>query len=123
MKVILDFPDSKRALEDLAECLRHTHQHQQLASSLRASLEVIDFYIQTIQRVSWPVCEYLQRRDDTVRQIVHGLLDDESAALFGDAEGAPPPAGADADDPHNGLGLTEAAAMWSPLPIDAGALI
>jgi len=142
--VILDFPDSKRALEDLAECLRHTHQHQQLASSLRASLEarllrpgadtaqVIDFYIQTIQalhmldssgvllqRVSWPVCEYLQRRDDTVRQIVHGLLDDESAALFGDVEGAPPLAGADADDPHNGLGLTEAAAMWSPLSIDA----
>ena len=34
--IVIDWPDSRPALDDLTECLRHTRQHSRLVTQLRA---------------------------------------------------------------------------------------
>ncbi|XP_070811930.1 anaphase-promoting complex subunit 2 [Pituophis catenifer annectens] len=102
--IIRDFPESKPAVEDLKYCLERTNQRQQLLTSLKSALEqrllhpgvatadIITFYISAIKALQeldsstvilgvacQPIRKYLRTREDTVRQIVAGLM--------GDAEG------------------------------------
>lgn len=99
--LVIDFPDSLPALEDLKECLRHTKAHRQLVlvfgSAIRARLlhpgaattDIIQHYISTIralhfvepsgavlEAVSAPLREYLRTRKDAIRCIVTMLTDD-----------------------------------------------
>ncbi|KAG8469363.1 hypothetical protein KFE25_005818 [Diacronema lutheri] len=147
--IVCDFPDSRAALLDLALCLRHTHQHAQLAASLRAALEnrllrpgvataqVLQLYIQTIQalhlldptglllqRVSAPVCDYLQRRTDTVHQIVKSIIDNAAAPelgapLLADGDGADSDADGSAGGGGRAAAPLDAALRWRPLAADA----
>ena len=36
--IVIDWPDSRPALDDLTECLRHTRQHSRLVTQLRAQV-------------------------------------------------------------------------------------
>jgi anaphase-promoting complex subunit 2 len=101
-------------------------------STIRA-LHVIDPKGLLLHRISQPVCAYLQRRSDTVRQIVTALTDSADtagsellAALSVDARG-----GGRADGTYDaraggdggggaqpGLGLLHAATLWTPAPTE-----
>jgi anaphase-promoting complex subunit 2 len=105
--IIIDFPDSEPALDDLKAALSRTHQYPQLVTSLQQTFErrllhpgantsdIITQYISTIKAlhrldpsgttlaaISRPVQAYLRGRPDTVRAIVTGLTDDSSSELF-----------------------------------------
>lgn len=104
--IIIEFPESQAALEDLKECLEITNLRSKLISSLRSSLEtrllhpgvntsdILTAYISAIkalrvldhtgvvlQVVSEPVCKYLRSREDTVRCIISSLREDSYGEL------------------------------------------
>lgn len=110
--VIVEFPESLPAVEDLKQCLRRTTLHAQLTTSLRQAIQrrlliagaptadIIEQYRLTIRAlraldpsgvvlniVSGPLKEYLRGRKDTIRCVVTMLMgrDDagESDALLG----------------------------------------
>uniref|UniRef100_A0A7S0IYA2 Anaphase-promoting complex subunit 2 n=1 Tax=Calcidiscus leptoporus TaxID=127549 RepID=A0A7S0IYA2_9EUKA len=105
--IVVDYPESLPALDDLRECLQHTHQHADVVASLGAAIEarllkpgadtsnIIQVYVCTIralrvldssgitlEAVSERVRSYLKARSDTVRQIVTALTDPESAEML-----------------------------------------
>ncbi|XP_035222589.1 anaphase-promoting complex subunit 2-like [Stegodyphus dumicola] len=104
--IIIEFPESQDALEDLKECLAITNMRSKLISSLKSSLEtrllhpgvntsdILTAYISAIkalrvldhtgvvlQVVSEPVCKYLRSREDTVRCIISSLREDSCGEL------------------------------------------
>ncbi|GIY98123.1 anaphase-promoting complex subunit 2 [Caerostris extrusa] len=104
--IIIEFPESQAALEDLKEVLEITNLRSKLISSLKFSLEnrllhpgvntsdILTAYISAIkalrvldstgvvlQVVSEPVCRYLRSRDDTVRCIIFSLREDNCGEL------------------------------------------
>ena len=114
--VIVDFPDSLPAVDDLRRCLRRTTLHAQLTNSLRGALrrrlliagaptaDIIDTYRLAIRAlsaldpsgvvlnvVSAPLKEYLRERKDTIRCVVTMLMGKdgqggEGALLGGDED-------------------------------------
>ena len=97
--VIVEFPDSLPAVDDLRRCLRRTTLHDRLTSSLRGALQrrllipgaptsdIIEQYRLTIRAlraldpsgvvlgvVSAPLKEYLRERKDTIRCVVTMLM-------------------------------------------------
>lgn len=101
--IIVDFPDSRPALDDLRACLAHTSLAASLAASFRAALarrllhagaataDILTQYVSTIkalreldpsglllEAVSEPLRAYLRSRKDTIRCVVT-LLTDASA--------------------------------------------
>ncbi|XP_046844208.1 anaphase-promoting complex subunit 2-like [Xenia sp. Carnegie-2017] len=104
--VIVDYPDSLKALEDLKKCLEKTDLRQHLIKSLRLSFEtrllhpgaettdILTQYVSAIralrvldstgvilESVCEPVKAYLRTREDTVRCIVSNLTDENSSEL------------------------------------------
>ncbi|GAA5893198.1 anaphase promoting complex subunit 2 [Sporobolomyces salmoneus] len=104
--IILDYPHSKPALDDLKLCLVKTDQRSLLVSRLRQQLDlrllhpgtdtkdIITLYISTIRclrivdppgvllsRVTDPIRRYLRARKDTIRCIVSSLIE-EGNPLF-----------------------------------------
>ena len=104
--IIIEFPESQPALEDLRECLAKTDLRGHLTRSLKTVLkkkllhlgvnttDIITAYIAAIRAlrvldasgvllelVCEPVRHYLRTRDDTVRCIVQSLIDDTSSEL------------------------------------------
>ena len=104
--IIIEFPESQPALEDLRECLAKTDLRGHLTRSLKTVLkkkllhlgvnttDIITAYIAVIRAlrvldasgvllelVCEPVRHYLRTRDDTVRCIVQSLIDDTSSEL------------------------------------------
>ncbi|CEQ40634.1 SPOSA6832_02277, partial [Sporobolomyces salmonicolor] len=104
--IVLDYPQSQPALEDLKVCLVKTDQRHLLVSRLREQLDVrllhpgtdtkyiIKTYISTIRclrivdppgvllsRVADPIWRYLRARKDTIRCIVSSLIE-EGNPLF-----------------------------------------
>lgn len=104
--IIIEFPESQAALEDLRECLNKTDLRAFLTQSLKKVLErkllhlgvnttdILTAYIAAIRAlrvldpsgvllelVCEPVRKYLRTRDDTVRCIVQSLIDDSSNEL------------------------------------------
>lgn len=101
--IVIDFPHSKVALEDLREALTNEYQKSKLVNTfikhceerlIHAGVSTVDIlatYISTIRcfliidhrgvlldKVCRPIRRYLKQRDDTIRQIVFGLLDTSS---------------------------------------------
>merc|ERR1719187_2847175 len=99
--IIIEFPESQPALEDLRECLTHTDLRSHLTSSLRQVLDnkllhpgvntadILTAYIAAIRAlrvldgsgvvlelVCSNVRRYLKTREDTVRCIVQSLIDE-----------------------------------------------
>lgn len=101
--VIVEFPESKPAVDDLRKCLRRTTLHSKLIDSLQRSLrsrlliagaptaDIIDTYRLTIRAlrdldpsgvvlraVSGELKEYLRKRKDTIRCVVGMLMGKEN---------------------------------------------
>ena len=104
--IMIEWPDSQPALEDIRQCLGSTDLRGHLTSSLKSVLDskllhpgvntadILTAYIAAIrsltvldpsgvvlQLVCQDVRKYLKTRDDTVRCIVQSLLDDSTTEL------------------------------------------
>ena len=102
--IVVDYPDSKPALLDLRDCMKHASLHRHLVTRFgqairnrllhpgAATADIIQQYVSTIQAlqhidpsgavldaVSAPIREYLRCRKDTTRCIVTLLTDDGAA--------------------------------------------
>ncbi|PKA53427.1 Anaphase-promoting complex subunit 2 [Apostasia shenzhenica] len=99
-EIIVDYPDSSPAIQDLKQCLEHTGQHSKLVDSFISSLQhrlltagastndILHQYVSTIkslrmidqtgvflEAVGEPIREYLRGRKDTIKCIVTMLTD------------------------------------------------
>ncbi|KAF3631707.1 Anaphase-promoting complex subunit 2 [Capsicum annuum] len=99
-EIIVDYPDSAPAIEDLKQCLEYTGQHSKLVDSFISSLryrlltagastnDILHQYVSTIkalrtidpagvflEAVGEPIREYLRGRKDTIKCIVTMLTD------------------------------------------------
>jgi anaphase-promoting complex subunit 2 len=140
--IIVEFPDSIGALEDLEACINRTDLRGVLVSSLKAALrkrlllpgantqDILTTYINSIKAlrkldpsgvmldlVCAPVRAYLQGRDDTVRCIITSLIDDANSELSEElADGRPidmaDSDGSDVDSDDDFEG-------WMPDPLEA----
>ncbi|XP_064471634.1 anaphase-promoting complex subunit 2-like [Ornithodoros turicata] len=107
--IIIEFPESQAALEDLKECLEKTNLKPKVIHSLKSAMQrrllhpgvntvdILTAYISAIkalrvldstgyilQLVCEPVCRYLRTREDTVRCIVSNLTDENCIELAGE---------------------------------------
>ncbi|KAJ4972980.1 hypothetical protein NE237_006154 [Protea cynaroides] len=99
-EIIVDYPDSSPAIEDLKQCLDYTGQHSKLVDSFISALQyrlltagastndILHQYVSTIkalrtidpagvflEAVGEPIREYLRGRKDTIKCIVTMLTD------------------------------------------------
>ncbi|KAK6921994.1 Anaphase-promoting complex subunit 2, C-terminal [Dillenia turbinata] len=99
-EIIVDYPDSSPAIEDLKQCLEYTGQHSKLVDSFISALryrlltagastnDILHQYVSTIkalrtidpagvflEAVGEPIRDYLRRRKDTIKCIVTLLTD------------------------------------------------
>nr|DAD31309.1 TPA_asm: hypothetical protein HUJ06_010160 [Nelumbo nucifera] len=99
-EIIVDYPESSPAIEDLKQCLEYTGQHSKLVDSFISSLQyrlltagastndILHQYVSTIkalrtidptgvflEAVGEPIREYLRGRKDTIKCIVTMLTD------------------------------------------------
>ena len=99
--IVIDFPDSKNAIDDLKICLSKTNLRSHLIKGLKQSIEqrllhpgvntsdILTAYVSAIkalmsldssgvmmENVCEPLKKYLRNRDDTVKCIVSNLTDD-----------------------------------------------
>ncbi|KAH7847253.1 hypothetical protein Vadar_023762 [Vaccinium darrowii] len=99
-EIIVDYPDSSPAIEDLKHCLEYTGQHSKLVESFISALryrlltagastnDILHQYVSTIkalrtidpagvflEAVGEPIREYLKGRKDTIKCIVTMLTD------------------------------------------------
>ncbi|KAJ0973209.1 hypothetical protein J5N97_021168 [Dioscorea zingiberensis] len=99
-EIIVDYPDSSPAIEDLKKCLEYTGQHSKLVDSFISSLryrlltagastnDILHQYVSTIkalrtidptgvflEAVGEPIRDYLKGRKDTIKCIVTMLTD------------------------------------------------
>jgi len=144
--VIVEFPDSKPALEDLRECMEKvTDLRPHLVSSLKSALEtrllhpgvntteILTFYIEAIRALRFldpsgvilelvcqPVRNYLRQREDTVRCIVQSLTDESSGSELAAELMASNDQG-DVDEWSDGTADAPDADWqnWMPDPVDA----
>ena len=104
-EIVIDFPDSKNAVQDLKICLSKTNLRSNLVKSLKQSIEerllhpgvntsdIITAYVSAIkalmfldptgvmmENVCEPLKKYLRNRDDTVKCIVSNLTDDNESS-------------------------------------------
>ncbi|XP_038045964.1 anaphase-promoting complex subunit 2-like isoform X2 [Patiria miniata] len=139
--IIVEFPDSLSALEDLQKCLEKTDLRRHLVQSLRSSLEtrllhpgvntddILTQYISSIRAlrvldpsgiilelVCQPVRKYLRTREDTVRCIVSSLTDDSNKELAEELIKAEP---VTMDESYCSEQEDEDHQDWQPDPIDA----
>ncbi|KAI0345864.1 hypothetical protein BDW22DRAFT_1353469 [Trametopsis cervina] len=137
--IIIDFPESKPALDDLRVCLLRVDQRSQLVQSLRKAnarrllhpgadtklilqqyvsiikcLRIIDPQGVLLFKVADPIRRYLRERPDTIRCVVASLVaDNESGdSLVDSNEAIQPLQQAQVDD--------YADPNWEPEPHDAG---
>ncbi|KAG5724840.1 Anaphase-promoting complex subunit 2 [Termitomyces sp. T112] len=137
--IIIDFPDSMGALQDLKDCLQRVDQRSALVQTLRKANQkrllhpgadtklILSQYVATIKclriidppgvllfKVADPIRRYLRERPDTIRSIVANLVgdDDGGDSLVDENEPIQPLQQADVEeysDPN-----------WEPEPVDAG---
>ncbi|KAL5721544.1 anaphase-promoting complex subunit 2 [Ranunculus cassubicifolius] len=99
-EIIVDYPDSSPAIDDLKQCLKYTGQHSKLVESFISSLryrlltagastnDILHQYVSTIkalriidptgvflEAVGEPIRDYLKGRKDTIKCIVTMLTD------------------------------------------------
>ncbi|PRQ75028.1 Cullin homology [Rhodotorula toruloides] len=139
--IILAYPASKPALEDLKTCLYKTDQRGLLVSRLREQVaqrllqpgsdtkEIITTYIATIRclrivdppgvllsRVADPIRKYLRARSDTIRCIVSSLIE-EGNPLFEELVSTDAKLVSDSRDEAESYNDPK----WTPDPVDAPA--
>ncbi|KAJ8593951.1 hypothetical protein M405DRAFT_809991 [Rhizopogon salebrosus TDB-379] len=137
--IIVDFPESAGALQDLKECLARVDQRADLVHALRRAIDkrllhpgadtkvILGQYVSTIKclriidppgvllfKVADPIRRYLRDRPDTIRCIVASLVGDGKSedSLVDENEPIQPlqqPEMENYSDPD-----------WNPEPIDAG---
>ncbi|KAH3796752.1 hypothetical protein DPMN_150323, partial [Dreissena polymorpha] len=138
--IIIEYPESEPAVQDLKTCLEKTSVRGHLVSSLKSALEtrllhpgvntadILTAYISAIRAlraldpagvilelVCDPVRKYLRSREDTVRCIVTNLTDDGSNELLEELVKGQPPS-------ETGTGQEEEGddwRKWVPDPVDA----
>ncbi|KAJ7214100.1 hypothetical protein GGX14DRAFT_618390 [Mycena pura] len=137
--IIIDFPDSSGALQDLKECLQRVDQRAMLVQALRKANRkrllhpgadtklILSQYVATIRclrivdppgvllfKVADPIRRYLRERPDTIRSIVANLVgdDDSGDSLVDENEPIQPLQQLEIDDYND--------PNWDPEPIDAG---
>ncbi|KAL8241741.1 hypothetical protein R6Q59_012043 [Mikania micrantha] len=111
-EIIVDYPDSAPAIEDLKQCLEYTGQHSKLVDSFISALkyrlltagastnDILHQYVSTIkalrtidpagvflEAVGEPIKEYLRGRKDTIKCIVTMLTDGTGGNSNGPANG------------------------------------
>ena len=135
--IIVDFPDSGPALEDLRVCLQRSRLRAELVSSLRRAVatrllhpaanteDILSAYVSAVRAlrllepsgvlvdlVGEPIRQYLRGREDTVRCIVSSLTEEGGGPLAEElVRGEPAALPADAD-------MTDWQ-TWTPYPRDA----
>jgi len=139
--IIIEFPESQPALEDLRDCIVHTDLRGHLTHNLRQVLDakllhpgvntadILTAYIAAIRAlrvldgsgvVLELVCEnvrrYLRTREDTVRCIVQSLLDDNATEL---TEELVKTEGLRLDESFQEEDASENWDTWEPDPVDA----
>ena len=143
--IIIEFPESQPAVEDLKECLEKTDLRSYLTKTLKNELEtrllilgvdttnILTAYIAAIRAlrvldpsgvlleiVCEPVRKYLRTRDDTVRCIVQSLIDDNTNELAEELqrnEGLCLDDSFVADDLNDPDELEKTWELWRPDPI------
>ncbi|PIA17128.1 hypothetical protein COEREDRAFT_92181 [Coemansia reversa NRRL 1564] len=140
--MIIDFPDSRPAIDDLRQCVGAMHNMREIAVTLRSAVQqrllhpgattsdILTQYISTIrclrlldpsstvlEIVARPIRDYLRLRDDTVACIVQDMVSEESELFEDLASGQ----GIIMDDGPEGIVYDEDCANkdWEPLPIEA----
>ncbi|KAJ2609751.1 Anaphase-promoting complex subunit 2 [Coemansia sp. RSA 1365] len=140
--MIIDFPDSRPAIDDLRQCVGAMHNMREIAVTLRIAVQqrllhpgattsdILTQYISTIrclrlldpsstvlEIVARPIRDYLRLRDDTVACIVQDMVSEESE-LFEDLSSGQ---GIIMDDGPEGIVYDEDCPNknWEPLPIEA----
>ncbi|XP_055387072.1 anaphase-promoting complex subunit 2 [Condylostylus longicornis] len=139
--IIIDYPDSQPAIDDLKVCLEKIDLRQHLITTLKQSLEVrllhpgvntmdiLTGYVAAIkairhldssgvllETVTEPVKEYLRRRNDTVRRVVTGLTEEGPTDL---AEELAKSETLKENVDVNGKDEMVNWEMWQPDPVDA----
>ncbi|XP_043207667.1 anaphase-promoting complex subunit 2-like [Amphibalanus amphitrite] len=135
--IIVDFPDSGPALEDLRVCLQRSRLRSELVTSLRKAVatrllhpaanteDILSAYVSAVRAlrllepsgvlvdlVGEPIRQYLRGREDTVRCIVASLTEEGGGPLAEElvrGEPVAPPADSDMTDWQT----------WTPYPRDA----
>ncbi|KAK9461180.1 uncharacterized protein V1516DRAFT_623972 [Lipomyces oligophaga] len=144
--IVVNFPDSIPALEDLRACMKTQEHRSKLASSFQNSCQqrllhcgantpdIITVYISTIKvftlleprgvlldKVARPIRRYLRDREDTVRCVVAGLLmishEQENSSLSILGKELESNAGAHEIDDIDGNDYADI--DWVPNPVDA----
>ncbi|RPD62311.1 hypothetical protein L226DRAFT_532671 [Lentinus tigrinus ALCF2SS1-7] len=137
--IIVDFPDSQPALEDLKECLIRVDQRSELVRTLRKANKkrllhpgadtqvILNQYVSIMRclrfldppgvllyKVADPIRKYLRERPDTIRCIVANLVGDGESedSIVDENEPIQPLQQRQADDYND--------PNWEPEPIDAG---
>ncbi|KAF9564194.1 hypothetical protein CPC08DRAFT_734567 [Agrocybe pediades] len=132
--IIIDFPDSMGALQDLRDCLQRVDQREKLVKNQKRLLHpgadtklILQQYVATIRclrvvdpvgvllyKVADPIRRYLRERPDTIRSIVANLVgdDDSGDSLVDENEPVTPLQQTDVEDYSD--------PQWDPEPIDAG---
>lgn len=107
-EIIVDYPDSSPAIDDLKQCLEYTGQHSKLVDSFISALryrlltagastnDILHQYVSTIkalrgidpagvflEAVGEPIREYLKGRKDTIKCIVTMLTDGSGGSSSG----------------------------------------
>ncbi|KAG7175880.1 Anaphase-promoting complex subunit 2-like [Homarus americanus] len=136
--IVIEYPESQPALEDIRECLDRTHLRNHLVESLRSAIQtrllhpgvnttdVLHAYISAIKAlrvldpkgvllelVSEPVRQYLRGREDTVRYIVTSLTDESCSELSEELLVAAPLV---LDDSHSDDDNMDFWETWTPDP-------
>ncbi|XP_069956279.1 anaphase-promoting complex subunit 2 isoform X2 [Cherax quadricarinatus] len=142
--IVIEYPESQPALEDIRECLDRTHLRNHLVDSLRSAIQtrllhpgvnttdVLHAYISAIKAlrvldpkgvllelVSEPVRQYLRGREDTVRYIVTSLTDESCSELSEELLVAAPLV---LDDSHSDDDNMDNWETWTPDPVHAHSL-
>ncbi|XP_012233242.2 anaphase-promoting complex subunit 2 isoform X1 [Linepithema humile] len=104
--IIIEYPESQPAVDDLRICLERTNQRKVLIKNLQEAIktrllhpgvntpDIVTAYIAAIkalkhldptgvllEAVTEPIKSYLRSREDTVRSVVNSLLDDSPSEL------------------------------------------
>lgn len=143
--IIVDFPDSLAAVNDLRRAMAHVEAAPLLIQSLRNELrrrllhqgaqtkDILQWYINAIKamrildprglilaRCSAGVRKYLRSREDTVRCIITAILDDVEGETFATTDGEAPELNMDDDEEGPDDVVTDwADPLWTPLPTEA----
>uniref|UniRef100_T1IXP7 Anaphase-promoting complex subunit 2 n=1 Tax=Strigamia maritima TaxID=126957 RepID=T1IXP7_STRMM len=139
--IIIEFPESQPAIEDLVNCLEKTNLRTKLIQSLKETLEtkllhpgvntadILTAYVSAIKAlkildssgvilelVCEPVRKYLRTRHDTIKEIIYALIDDTSTDLTDELNRARPLV---LEENYNSDDEMENWENWQPDPLDA----